>query len=57
MTAFGVTDDRELLGPFPGIFDDAYAASRRAAQEATHALEATLWRDRGIERQGPELSL
>lgn len=55
--AFGVTDDRELLGPPPGIFDDAYAASRRAAQEATHALEATLWRDHGIERQGPELSL
>lgn len=55
--AFRVTDDREPLGPAPGVFDDAYAASRRAAQEATHALEATLWRDHEIERQGPDLSL
>ncbi|HUR24365.1 MAG TPA: AAA family ATPase [Acidimicrobiales bacterium] len=55
--AFSVADDAELLGPAPGIFDDAYAASRRGAQEATHAMATALGRDHGIEREGPELSL
>ncbi|HUP69656.1 MAG TPA: AAA family ATPase [Acidimicrobiales bacterium] len=55
--AFAVTDDWEPLGPAPGIFDDAYAASRRVAREATDAMLATRGWDRKIEREGPELSL
>jgi len=55
--AFEITDTRYPLGPRPSWGYDAFAASHRAASQASQRLDQALGRDRGIERSGPDLGL